>query len=556
MRSTRVLSKRSDSTKREVHGRFWFANNRQRMKTYYAYIRVSTVKQGEKGSSLTEQKDAIERYAAKHNLAIVDCFEEQQTAAKRGRTVFRRMLTQLKKGHANGVILHRVDRGARNLADWAELASLMDIGIDVHFAHEALDLTSRGGRLSADIQAVVAADFIRNLRDEVKKGIYGRLKQGIYPFGAPPGYRNNGKGQLKTIDPIQGPLVREAFELYASGRYGLHSLRAHMNERGMRNSGGRPFHVSGLAHILRNPFYYGLIIVQGQSFIGAHEPLISKELFDAARARAEGRLVSAMRVWGRKEYRYRRLINCVNCTGIFIAETQRGHVYYRCHSRTCKGMCVREERVTDAIALPLAYLPMPPLLETALRQRFAECAGQEEAIRTNQLASLSLRLAQVSARLTRLTDLLIDGAVDQATYESRRTDLLNERLSLEGEQAKLSNSADSTGRVEAFIEHVLSLRNLAQLQDASKIRQIAIKAISNIRFDQNNLEIQWSKAFLTLFDIGGFLLCAHERQPNRTCICSVTHSDETFCKNLAQHGDALYHLITSDDNLHANDNDV
>jgi site-specific DNA recombinase len=121
------------------------------MKKYYAYIRVSTVKQGEKGSSLTEQRDAISHYAAKSNMQISAWFEEQETAAKRGRIVFRRMLTQLKKGNANGLIMHKIDRGARNLADWAEIASLIDLGIEVHFTHEGTDLTSRGGRLAADI---------------------------------------------------------------------------------------------------------------------------------------------------------------------------------------------------------------------------------------------------------------------------------------------------------------------------------------------------------------------------------------------------------------------
>lgn len=50
-----------------------------------------------------------------------------------------------------------------------------------------VDLHSRGGRLSADIQSVVAADYVRNLREEAKKGIYGRLKQGFYPMRAPIG---------------------------------------------------------------------------------------------------------------------------------------------------------------------------------------------------------------------------------------------------------------------------------------------------------------------------------------------------------------------------------
>src|SRR5437870_7709725 len=118
------------------------------------------------------------------------------------------MLTRLRRREAEGVIIHKIDRSARNLTDWAELGDLIDQGIQVHFANESLDLKSRGGRLSADIQAVVAADYIRNLKEEVRKGFYGRLKQGVYPLPAPIGYKDEGAGKPKSLDPMKAPLVR------------------------------------------------------------------------------------------------------------------------------------------------------------------------------------------------------------------------------------------------------------------------------------------------------------------------------------------------------------
>jgi DNA invertase Pin-like site-specific DNA recombinase len=89
------------------------------------------------------------------------------------------------------------------LKDWADLGSLIDTGVEVHFANESLDLNSRGGRLSADIQAVVAADYIRNLREETRKGIYGRLRQGLYPFPVRVGYLDTGKGSPKKLAPFK-----------------------------------------------------------------------------------------------------------------------------------------------------------------------------------------------------------------------------------------------------------------------------------------------------------------------------------------------------------------
>src|SRR5579864_4765278 len=143
------------------------------MSQYFGYIRVSTVKQGEHGVSLQQQREAIERYAQRNNCKVIQWFEEQETAAKRGRPVFSEMMKLLRRGKARGVIIHKIDRSARNLRDWADLGELIDHGIDVYFVNESLDLHSRGGRLSADIQAVVASDYIRNLREEAKKGFYG-----------------------------------------------------------------------------------------------------------------------------------------------------------------------------------------------------------------------------------------------------------------------------------------------------------------------------------------------------------------------------------------------
>lgn len=185
------------------------------MKRCFGYIRVSTVKQGD-GVSLVAQREAILAFASRNHIEIMQWFEEKETAAKRGRPIFNKMMSELRRGKAQGLVIHKIDRSARNFADWAKIGELQDAGVDIHFATESLDFASRGGRLTADIQAVIAADYIRNLREETIKGITGRLKQGLYPFGAPIGYVNNGGGKPKTLDPLRAPLVKLAFEHYST----------------------------------------------------------------------------------------------------------------------------------------------------------------------------------------------------------------------------------------------------------------------------------------------------------------------------------------------------
>src|SRR5262245_54270485 len=140
------------------------------MKSYFAYIRVSTVKQGEHGSSLNEQRDAIAYFAERNRLNIVSWFEERETAAKVGRNQFTLMVEALKKEKASGVIFHKIDRSARNLKDWSAVQDLAEMGIDVRFTQESINLGSNEGRLTGDFLAVIASHYIRNLREEVKKG--------------------------------------------------------------------------------------------------------------------------------------------------------------------------------------------------------------------------------------------------------------------------------------------------------------------------------------------------------------------------------------------------
>lgn len=310
--------------------------------TFIAYTRVSTQKQGNAGVSLTEQRRAIESYARRRHLKIAKWYEELATAAKQGRPVFQTVLSLLDRDAGKtGLVLHKIDRGARNLRDWADIGELLDQGIEVRFAHDDLDLWTRGGRLTADIQAVIAADYIRNLRDEVRKGINGRLNQGLYPFKAPRGYLDRGRGKVKQPDPAVAPLVVFAFQLYGAGQYSLNSLGAELCTRGLSTASGRALSPGTLAKILRNPFYKGDINVQGRSYKGKHQPLVTGELFDHVQEMLARRRPKRSR---RHCFQFSRCLRCTGCENFLIGEKQKQFVYYRCHS--CAGVCIREDRVS------------------------------------------------------------------------------------------------------------------------------------------------------------------------------------------------------------------
>lgn len=498
------------------------------LKSYFSYVRVSTQRQGNFGTSLTEQLAAIEHYAGRFNLQISKQYEERETAAKLGRPVFLEMLKALRQGKASGIIVHKIDRSARNLKDWADLGALIDSGVEVHFANESLDLNSRGGRLSADIQAVVAADYIRNLREETKKGIYGRLKQGLYPFPARVGYLNTGQGNPKKVDPVQSPLVKQAFELYSSGNIGLNALVERMYDSGLRNKNGGQISRNGLVCILKNPFYTGLIKIQktGELFDGAHPPLIPLPLFEAVQNVFAGKRIPKVR---RHFFLFRRLVSCRLCRNLLIPERQKGNVYYRCHTKCCQQKCLREELIEERLLEIYKDLQFTSeeyeQLKVEAETYLEDAPKRDEAIKKQ----LSMELANSEMRLAKLADAYVDEVFDKETYLSKKNELLFKRREMQEKLAqKNDDHAAVNNELNKFLELLKSVYLSYQSADAEEKREMVQITVSNFSAEDKTVVVKLNLPFQMVADRPRFPAGSPPLATTRTVFALLSQLIEFF----------------------------
>lgn len=467
----------------------------------FAYARVSTTRQGERGVSLPEQRDAITRYAERQGLEIVRWFEEQESASKQGRPEFNQMLRLLRLGIAHGVVIHKIDRSARNLEDWNDIGKLVDAGVDVHFATESIDLKTTAGRLSADIQAVVAAHYSRNLREEVKKGLYGRLKQGFYPWRAPLGYLDQGAAKAKILDPIQGPLVKRAFDLYGSGTHSLPQLTREMFQRGLRNHQGGKVSMNGLSTILRNPFYVGLIRIlkTGQTFRGNHEPLISIALFERVQEVLSGKRVDRVRS---HVFAYSRIVRCASCNYSLIGERKKGHIYYRCHNRpfktpaVCPPTSIREEAIDEAVLNVLAAVQLSENEVRAAREYLSERQKTSEEERAVMQHTLQLQHDHVIDRMSKLTDLLVEGTITKPMFHGKQQALLLEQTAIEQKMEDMkSGNAHYLKQLETAVELTKDASMLYRNASVQNKRKLLKLLLSNLTVSGKNVEIMLSVPF-------------------------------------------------------------
>jgi hypothetical protein len=399
------------------------------------------------------------------------------------------MLRQLRSGNVRGVVIHKIDRSARNLKDWADLGELIDSGVEVHFANESLDLNTRGGRLSADIQAVVAADYIRNLREETKKGFYGRLKQGLYPLPAPIGYLDLGKGKLKEPDPLSAPFVARLFELYSTGQYSLHRLLAESEQIGLRNRFGKALTLTGLSTVLNNPFYMGLVRVRrtGEVFPGNHQPLIAKSLFDRVQSILRGKTVTRI---VRHNFPFRKIVRCGRCGHSLIGELQKGHVYYRCQTRQCPTKTVREEIVDNAVASQVAALKLDEEELLYVKGWEERVRVQENTHREQELQSSRLRLDGTRNRLSRLTDAFIDGVLEKPLFEERKAGLLHEEKAMRETISQLeAGNGESLRELERFLELVRNAPFAYENAGPDEKRDLVKSLFSNLSLIDKNVGV-------------------------------------------------------------------
>lgn len=500
-------------------------------KRYFAYIRVSKQqKPGQEGVSLPEQQAEIKEFAKRHGLSISRWFTETKTAASQGRPVFNEMLKFVRKGKAEGVLIHKVDRSARNYHDWHRLSQLIDQKVDVRFCHEHLDLTSRGGRLAADMMAVIATDYIRNLRDETLKGIRGRLRQGLYPMRAPVGYLDTGRGNPKQPDPVTAPLVRYAFERYASGMVALHDLRDELEEKGLRNKRGGSLSLNGLSTLLNNPFYIGIIRMRSwnEVFPGIHQPIIETELFRRVQAILNER---APKVADMHAFSFRRLMRCAHCVRTLIGERQKGHVYYRCHTRDCPTTCVREEIIEGAVISQIERLRRTDTEVIDLRNALDRRRDREDADRHRVLALAKARLGQIEQKLRSLADALLDERIDPETHQHMHLDLLAERQQAREKIEEIKrNGFRLYTRIEGYLERSNTAYQSYESANPLQKRELLEELTSNRLVFGKNVVIELDFPFLALAKPAGSFKGDPQRETTRTADELISRICDQLCR--------------------------
>lgn len=478
------------------------------------YARVSTAEQRDEGYSLAAQLKALEEYCVRQGFEIAATFVESESARTTGRTEFGKMLAFFRQHpDVRTVVVHKYDRLTRNFEDPAKLDK---IGVAIRCVVGDFP-DSVQGILLRDIYTALAKNYTLNLSYEVAKGQSEKAQQGGWLTRAPAGYLNDKATRTIVVDPAVAPLIRLAFERYASGLVSLLDLAAELEEKGLRTRGGNKVHRSTLHKLLKNPVYCGMVTYHGQIYPGAHEPLISLALFEKAQ---EAFLPNRTNNAGvKRSFILRDFLYCAECGCKITAGQVKGYTYYRCthgkdrkdHESCSQHRYAREELLVEQVHSLLKRIAIPANVVEALVEEARLADELRYGCAKSERDAIARALNVNKKRRSALVDSMLDGVIDEETYRTKDSELSKAGATLELRQRELDSSVSATfPQVERLAEIGAGAGFTFGSGSEQQKRELLATVLCNLTLEEGNIaSYQYKRPFDAL-----------ERDPEGAFICS------------------------------------
>lgn len=252
-------------------------------------------------NSLDAQREACEAYVAsqRHEGWILVPTRYDDGGFSGGnidRPGLKSLLTDVEAGLVDVIVVYKVDRLTRSLAEFAKIVERLDVrGTSFVSVRQAFNTTTSMGRLTLNV-LLSFAQFEREVTGErIRDKIAASKKKGLWMGGPVPlGYQV--VERKLVVVPEEAERVRHIMRRYIESS-SANALVEHLEQDGVRTKiqhrvsgphrGGIPFRRGSLFYLLKNPVYRGKIMHRGTVHEGEHMPIVDEELWDAVQAQLQ-----------------------------------------------------------------------------------------------------------------------------------------------------------------------------------------------------------------------------------------------------------------------------
>jgi site-specific DNA recombinase len=229
------------------------------------------------------------------------------SGATMDRPALQQLLADLTAGRVDTVVVYKIDRLTRSLADFAKIVEILDArGASFVSVTQQFNTTTSMGRLTLNVLLSFAQFEREVIGERIRDKIAASKKKGMWMGGVPPlgyGVRDHKLVMIDSEADAVGLIFRRYAELGS-----VRLLKAELEARGIKSKswtsvsgrlvGGKPFSRGALYLMLQNRIYQGEIVHKGQFHPGEHTPIIDHPLWDAVQEQLAGN--TARRQCGRR----------------------------------------------------------------------------------------------------------------------------------------------------------------------------------------------------------------------------------------------------------------
>ncbi len=453
------------------------------------YARFSSDQQ--RSESIDAQIRAISAYCDQKQYIIVSTYiDEARSATTDQRPEFQHMITDARKHFFDVVIVHKLDRFARDRYDSVVYRrELKKNGIALESVLERFDNSPESVIMEALMEGINEY-YSRNLARETRKGLMENALAGKWTGGVPPyGYKVNRETLKLEINEEQAPAVRLYFESIAEGKKNTW-IAEELNRRGFRTNSGQPFTKNAFCNWHLNKRYKGVFTwdtVPKKNEMGKRNgirrdesktvqveglipPIVSEELWNhvseikASRKIKSGRFRAKM-TWLLSERAY-----CGHCGTMLRGESweknETRYAYYKCRGCSELKSVPKKDLEGEVIQILLEMI----FSEEGV-QRVVESVKRKYDERKkdapDQIKVLQKDLSETKRRINNWVNVLGEGTSAKVIIEERLKEEIAHQDEIEKELIKAQIMKDRFSFDENRVREIL-LQKKNQLQSPDK----------------------------------------------------------------------------------------
>lgn len=473
------------------------------------YIRYSSENQRD-GYSVEYQLDECQKYIDNNGMLFVRSYIDEAVSGKsaNNRTAFFEMLTDVKNGLYDCVVVYKYSRFARNLVEATLYRQQIEkAGAQLISAMEQIDDSTPEGRMMRNIIMVMDEYYSDNLATFVQSAQYLAAKNGkVMGGGAPMGLKHNDKGTFDIVES-EAEAIRLIFSMFADGISQADILRA-LDDLGYLTRDGIPFKSSTFRGILRNPKYIGRYELE----ITGYEKIVNENAFDA---------IIDMQTWNRVQMRLAekaakkeprpRLKKrsypltgkafCGCCHSPFIGSAKGSskngkrteYNYYVCKGkddkRVCKNKNIRKEMLEKYVFEQIRVNFLNSKIIDQIAAETYEILNTGDNTSNDDIKALHAEKRKIEKKLEILLDAYIDGDIPKSVLNKKSAALTEQVNALEKQIVRAEVKQASVITPEKVKDYLTKLMYNLESGDADLQKAVVNQTVNKIIIDNEHVEV-------------------------------------------------------------------